>query len=87
MASMAFFKIFMLRDGTEALIREFLICINNKYFNLKLAMTCSKSETIFLDVLHRHTDGQLSNKPTAGNSILYASSFHPKPLLSAWALR
>ncbi|XP_073460898.1 uncharacterized protein [Aquarana catesbeiana] len=80
--------IFMIWDGPTELLHEFLNCINKNDFNLKFTMTHSPKEITFLDVLvQRSPDGNLSSelyrKPTAGNSLLHASSFHPKPLLTS----
>ncbi|XP_073485042.1 uncharacterized protein [Aquarana catesbeiana] len=51
-------------------------------------MVYSETEITFLDVsVKKQPDGSLSSqlyrKPTAGNSLLHAASFHPKPLLSS----
>lgn len=63
-----------------------LLAINN--YNLKITMECSQSRINFLDLLiHADVGGTLHSslyrKPPAGNTILHASSAHPRSLLDS----
>lgn len=79
----------MLWDGPSAILFEFLEHINSSNtFNLKFTMTYDACRISFLDLtIIKHPDGSLQSelyrKPTAGNTILEASSLHPKPLLAS----
>lgn len=62
--------------------------INTNDFNLKFTMSHSTSEITFLDVsIQKQINGRLCSefycKPTASNSLLHASSYHPKPLMAS----
>lgn len=80
--------VLLLWDGLDDLLHEFMTRINTNDFNLKFTMSHSASEITFLDVsVHKQPNGSLSSelyrKITAGNSLLHASSFHPKTLLAS----
>lgn len=80
--------VFLIWDGPDDLLHKFIDFININEFNLSFTMSHSTTEITFLDVLvKKQPDGSLSSqlfrKPTAGNSLLHATSFHPKPLLAS----
>ena len=63
-----------------------LLAINT--FNLKFTMECSQTDVSFLDLrIHVDRMGRLHTslyrKPSAGNTVLHATSAHPEPLLDS----
>lgn len=66
--------------------RLFLQQLNINTVNLSFTMSQDMHKIIFLDI-QIHKDGFLSSslyrKPTAGNGILHASSFHPCDLVKS----
>ncbi|XP_077344465.1 uncharacterized protein LOC143988608 [Lithobates pipiens] len=74
--------------GTETELKTFfqLISINN--FNLKFTMQHSQSIVNFLDItISVDSEGRLNSllfrKPSAGNTVLHATSFHPISLINS----
>lgn len=72
--------------GTEQLLQTFIAELNINSFNLHFTFSYDRLSIPFLDVLitkdstgHLTTD--LYRKPTAGNTLLHASSLHPRPLV------
>lgn len=79
----------MLWEGSERELEECINCMQQNTLNLKFTFTYSETSVTFLDtIITKNADGSLSSgffrKPTAGNTILHASSAHPRPLL--WAI-
>lgn len=73
-------------EGSVDGLNAFMLAINKNAFNLHFTMSYSATKITFLDVtIYKHEDGHLSSglfrKPTAGNTILHASSAHPKSLI------
>lgn len=65
---------------------QFMDLISNNDYNLKFTMNCDQQKISFLDVeIFINEEGlvgsSLYRKSSAGNTILHATSSHPKPLL------
>ncbi|XP_077137533.1 uncharacterized protein LOC143803584 [Ranitomeya variabilis] len=70
--------------GTEEDCNQFIADLNNNPFNIKLTSNISRTSVEFLD-LKLSLEGSyvvttLYQKPTATNSLLHYSSFHPRHL-------
>ncbi|KAM5158158.1 LOW QUALITY PROTEIN: uncharacterized protein ACMZJ9_009403 [Mantella aurantiaca] len=75
--------IFLVWDGPVPLLDEFLGHLNTNEQNLFFTMTKSRTTITFLDLtIYRDSQGylqtELFRKPTAGNSLIRANSFHPQ---------
>lgn len=69
-------------------LMEFMEALDQNKFNMKFTVDCNQSSVTFLDVqIFINTDNTLGSslyrKPTAGNTILHASSAHPQSLISS----
>lgn len=72
--------------GTRDKLLSFVQLLDVNDFNLKFMFQFDKDQIPFLDlVIVKQLDGTLSTnlyrKPTAGNTLLYATSAHPKLLV------
>lgn len=72
--------------GTDQLLKAFIERLNINQFNLHFTFTYNTQSISFLDVqIIKNSAGQLTTdlyrKPTAGNTLLHASSPHPCPLI------
>lgn len=80
--------IFIIWDGFEDMLQQCLLTMNRNDFNLSFTMSFDKKCITFLDVeIYKGENGKLCSKlyrkPTVGNTILDASSFHPQPLIDS----
>lgn len=80
--------IFVIQEGPQNSLQQCIPAMNSNDFNLKFTMNHTSFSISFLDItISKEQDGQLSSrsyrKPTAGNTILHSSSFHPKPLVNS----
>lgn len=71
---------------TPEALHAFIQIMNQNKFNLYFTMTFNDTSITFLDLsIRKSMDGPPSSglfrKETAGNTILHASSSHPKPLV------
>ena len=78
--------LFIIWTGSSESLLEFVQMLNVNEFNLRFTVVFDENRVPFLDlVVIKQTDGTLHTdlyrKPTAGNTLLYASSAHPKPLI------
>lgn len=78
--------LFVIWTGTEQLLKEFVQLLNTNQFNLHFTFTFDNCSISFLDLnISKNISGQLvtdlSCKPTAGYTLLHASSSHPRPLI------
>lgn len=79
-------NLFVIWNGPEDLLKIFLKRLNKNEFNLTFTISYDSTGVNFLNVVVKQKENNmlssyLFRKPTAGNSILHASSFHPKPLM------
>ncbi|CAJ0955116.1 unnamed protein product [Ranitomeya imitator] len=79
--------IFLIWQGTEQDLLAFLDILNDNEINVRLTCKYSQTSVEFLDVLvNRGMNDQIETnvhrKETAVNSLLHASSSHPKPLIN-----
>lgn len=78
--------ILLLWSGPRDELTLFIDHLTQNSYNLKFTMECSQSQIHFLDLqISLHSNGQIQTalyrKPSSGNTILHASSAHPKPLI------
>ncbi|KAM4795913.1 dynein axonemal heavy chain 9-like [Rhinophrynus dorsalis] len=78
----------ILWDDSEESISQFVSCLNHNQNNLRLTMEKSLSSVNFLDITifknnHGYLSTDLYKKPTATNSLLHRTSFHPRSVLEA----
>lgn len=71
--------VFLVWYGTPQLLDEFIAIMGQNSFNLSFTFNCATDKITFLDVtIFKDDQGNLSSglfrKPTAGNTILHASS-------------
>lgn len=77
----------MLWAGPKEELITFLEGLQNNTYNLKFTYSFSQERITFLDVeLYVDNKGNLCStlyrKPTAGNTVLHATSSHPKPRIN-----
>ena len=80
--------VLMIWEGSTEELESFMSIMNCNELNLRFTMSSSDSQIPFLDVtLLKNPDGYISTglyrKPTAGNTILHASSAHPTSLIGS----
>lgn len=78
-------NIFVIWKGPTETLEQFLMRLNKNEFNLGFTMSHDRDCIAFLDISIYRGDGgtlysSLYRKPTEGNHILHALSFHPKTL-------
>lgn len=79
-------NILLIWSGPDGLLQTFVQQLNINTFNFTFTMTSNTNQIKFLDIyIHKDTNGILTSslyrKPTAGNGILHATSFHPNNLV------
>lgn len=83
-----FCYILMLWEGTIETLDQFMKMLSNNSYNLKFTMQSSMTTIAYLHVtINIGIDGTISTslfrKPTSGNTILHASSAHPRSLVQS----
>ena len=78
--------VLMIWEGSIEELNSFMSIMNQNDLNLKFTVTSSDIQIAFLDVtVIKNSDGSLSTglfrKPTAGNTVLHATSAHPASLI------
>lgn len=78
--------LFLIWTGTKDRLLEFVQSLDDNDFNLKFTFKFDHGQIPFLELsIIKQPDGTLGNdlyrKPTAGNTLLHATSAHPKPLV------
>ncbi|XP_078539298.1 uncharacterized protein LOC144824087 [Lissotriton helveticus] len=76
--------IFIIWQGNDKDAESFAVTLNENMLNLKFTCTTSNVNIQFLDLELYVQDNKIQTrtyrKPTAGNALLHAHSFHPTPL-------
>lgn len=79
--------IFVIWTGSREELFSFLEVLKLNYFNLKFTMNYDQRTINFLDMQIFINDGSMGSslfrKPSAGNTILHATSSHPRPLFTS----
>lgn len=75
-------------SGTKDELLQFINSISVNSFNLKFTMECDQQKITFLDLeisidKEEFLCSSLFRKPSAENTILHATSAHPKSLLKS----
>lgn len=78
--------LFLIWTGTSEQLLQLVDLFNENNLNLRFTVQFDDVQIHFLDlVIIKQLDGTLSTnlyrKPMAGNTLLYATSAHPKPLI------
>lgn len=78
--------LFVVWTGSSSLLQQFVEVININNMNFRFTVTLDIIQIPFLDLLIvKNPDGTLGtdlyHKPTAGNTLLHATSAHPKALV------
>ena len=79
--------LFIIWQGTDSQAVAFINKLNANNLNLKFTYTLSQQELIFLDtrvsIVDNCVSTSLHRKDTAGNTLLHASSSHPRSLIES----
>lgn len=78
--------LFIVWTGSRTLLNEFIKALNHNSDNLYFTYTFDATRIPYLDLMIiKNPDGTIGTdlywKPTAGNTLLHASSTHPKSLV------
>lgn len=81
-------NIFIVWTGNRDKLFSFLTHLKGNQYNLKFTTTCDQSAKNFLDIsIFFNSDGTIDSslyrKPLASNTILHATSSHPKSLIQS----
>lgn len=84
--------LFIVWTGSNTVLNEFIQALNHNTDNLYFTFMCNATQISYLDLMIiKSPDGTLGTdlyrKPTAGNTLLHASSAHPNPLCAAFPIR